>query len=102
MANPSALTDKPAVIVATTGASSITLDTTRSYTVEHTGLDNAGSASTDLIFGSYVAAVDNDASEGDDKIILQPDRAIVIGPNVAEFKFQAAAGTPTMQFVPGT
>lgn len=101
MANPTTLTDKPAVIDTGTGASSVALDPRRAYGLAHDGEDNAGDADLNTVYLALSASVDADGSEGDDKAKLVPGRALIVGPNVDTLKFQTAAGGPTFTIVPG-
>jgi hypothetical protein len=93
MANPSALTDTPAVLKATTTEGSVTLDPLRQYTVQHLGVDDSGVNSVDIVALATSADTDADFSEGADKVILLPEEKAPVGPGKATLKFKAKAGT---------
>lgn len=101
MPNPTSLTDKPAVLQATTTEDSVQLQSDREYSIGHDGEQNDGTADSNTIYLSFVADVDADESEGADKAKLISGRSLVVGPGVAVLKFATEAGSPTMTVVPG-
>lgn len=96
MAIASVLTAKPATIVASTTAQSVTLDTDCEYLLFHTGLGASLAADENPIFISTDSTVAVDDTEGSDKLILTVGVTLPIGPGIANINIDVAAGAPRL------
>ena len=76
------------------------LDSDRSYTLSHNGVDVAGSAATTTIFLS-VGTVTASYAAADDKIPLMAGTSIVVGPGLSSINFQTTSGSPTFIVLAG-
>jgi hypothetical protein len=100
MANPSAIDSSPAVIEATSSADSVTLQAGRSYSIAHNGVDTSGGFDDATIFLATSAAPTADYAAETDKVPLQAQRTVVLGPGVGTLYFRTASGSPTFTITP--
>lgn len=103
--NPTtAVSEKWAVLQATTSEQTLTLDPGRAYILAHNDRDISGVAASDTIYLADNASVDNDDSEGPNKCMLISGRVVQVGPGVTTLKYRLAAGaatSPTFQLLFG-
>ena len=99
MANPTALTNRPAVLVASAVESTVNLLGNRAYTFAHDGEDTDGNPDTNTIYLSVSADVDADESEGADKFKLISGRAVDFPKGLTTVKFSTEIGSPTFSVV---
>ena len=100
MANPSSVgVIEPALIEATTTASSVTLDKSIQYEITHSGLNTSGASTTDAIL---LATQDSTAAltAGDGQAILTTAVSVKVGPGVDTLKFDATTNAPTFTVWP--
>lgn len=100
MPNPESISGTFAVLAATTTPAEVKLDPDREYDLFHTGLDEAGLASSAVICLA-TGTLDPDTSSGPDKLLLPEGRAVSIGPNITLLKFRSVAGAATISVSPG-
>lgn len=94
--------EQPAIKAAGTSSPSITVNTRRTYTLIHTGVDAAGAAATGLVcIGINAAPPAADWTEDNNKFPLAAGSAIVVGPYVQLIYLKAAAGAPMVSILPG-
>lgn len=90
----------PAICVTSTSPASVVLDANKTYQLFHNGVNNTGSADTNIIMcavGSATAAV----SEGANKFLLLDGRdPLFLGPGISTLIFDAKAGVPTFSIIP--
>lgn len=96
MSITSVLLDKPATIVTSTTAQSVTLDPDCEYLLIHTGIGASLAADENPIFISVAATVTVTDAEGADKLILANGMTLPIGPNVSNINIDVAAGAPRL------
>lgn len=93
----------PAVVVAGTGESTITLSKDRRYRLKHLGLDADGStAGTEAIFLRVgTDTVETNLNAATDKAaLINNHEPIEIGPGVTKLYAKTAAGAPTFSIMP--
>lgn len=100
MGNPSSISNKPAVLKATTSLQSVDLDGNREYSLGHDGEDDTGGSDENTIYLGFDTVGTANETEGSDKAKLISGRSIVIGPGVDKLYFQTETGTPTFTVVP--
>lgn len=100
MANPSSVSEKPAILEATTTQDTVALDPWRRYSLSHNQVNTAGAGATQTIYLATAADVTASADSGADKAALIDIRTLVIGPGVSVLRFKTAAGSPTFTIVP--
>lgn len=101
MANPETIDGNPAVLAASTSASSVALNPDREYTIQHLGVDVAGSEDTNSVFLGTDATTEATHAADSNKAVLQSEKALVVGPRVSTLHFLTASGAPAFQVIPG-
>jgi len=102
MANPTTVINRPAIIDTSATEASIVLDPHWQYMVWHMGVDNEGNTQAEAIYVSSVAAVDEDASEGADKLKIEDAHPFpyYVGPGWSALYMDATANDPTFAIAP--
>lgn len=99
------MSDLPVVLEATTTQQAIAIDPLRWHHVQHCGEDTAGAAAAQTILctverNSESLTVDDDASEGANKMKLLDKKDYYLPPGIGSIAFQTASGAPTFQIIP--
>lgn len=101
MANVSAIDLNPTIVAVTTNNAAITLNPDRQYLLVHNGVDNAGSASTAVVYGSTVSSLTPGPTEGANAFAINEGGAVVIGPGKSYLALKTASGAATVTVAPG-
>jgi hypothetical protein len=90
---------EPAIIEATTAASTVTLNEKKQYELIHNGINTSAAAATDHIM---LATDDSTAANtaGAGQGILTTSHKLTLGPNITTLKFDANANAPTFTIIP--
>ena len=94
--------EQPAIKAAGVSSPALTVNTRRTYTLIHTGVDSTGAAAAGLVcIGINAAPPAADWTEDNNKFPLAAGSAIVVGPYVQIIYLKAAAGAPMVSILPG-
>lgn len=101
MADTTITGERPATVEVTTSESTLTLDPNRTYTLLHLGVDTSNAAATGEVYGDVGGDRAATLAADADKMVLQSEKAIVIGPGLSSYNLITASDSPVVQVIPG-